>query len=318
MITRWRLGVQLPQLGRSVPAWLTLGLLLVGAGISVPNFLLPDRLLALGQQVAPLAFVALGQTIVILIGGLDLSVGSVVTLSLVLVAGFTHGSADLALPGAILCLAVGAAIGTANGLLIERLRLPPLITTIAMLWVAKGIAWVYTKGTPGDSVPDALRVAADGKWGILPIADVIVVAAFAVTFLLLTRTVYGRRLYATGANRQAARLSGARPGLVTVLAYALCGMLAACGGLMLAGYVAVGNLAAGDPYVLLSLAVVILGGTTFVGGQGGVVGTLAGVVILAVLTALLIQLQVPIALRSILLAVIIVVAAVLQSRRGYR
>jgi ribose transport system permease protein len=306
---------QWPALNRAVPALVCLAVLLSIAGALIPSFLLPDRLLLLGQQVAPLALVAIGQTLVVLLGLIDLSVGAVLTLSLVLGAGIARGSNE-ALPIAILvCFTVGATIGAVNGLLITRLRLPALISTLATATMINGASWVYTNGAPNGSMPAILQFAANGRIGIVPVADLIVGVVFVAIMTVLTRTVFGRRLYATGANQRAAQLTGIRVERITVIAYAICGALAAAGGLLLGGYIAVGTLNAGDPYVLNSLAVVLIGGTSLSGGEGGVFGTLVGVAILAVLTALLIQLSVPIALRSMLLAVIVIAGAILQGRR---
>jgi ribose/xylose/arabinose/galactoside ABC-type transport system permease subunit len=306
---------QRPALNRALPAIVSLVILLVVAGTQIPSFLLPDRLLLLGQQVAPLALVAIGQTLVVLIGGIDLSVGAVLTLSLVLGAGIARGSDQMAPVAIVACLAVGALIGTVNGLLITRLRLPALITTLATATMVDGASWVYTNGAPNGSMPRVLQFAANGKIGILPVADIIIGAVFVAVLVLLTRTVFGQRLYAVGANPRTARLTGIRVERLTATAYMLCGMLAAAAGLLLGGYIAVGTLKAGESYVLNSLAVVLIGGTSLSGGEGGVLGTLVGVAILAVLTALLIQLSVPIALRSVLLALIVVIGAVLQGRR---
>ena len=306
---------QWPALNRAMPALVCLAVLLTTAGALIPSFLLPDRLLLLGQQVAPLALVAIGQTLVVLLGLIDLSVGAVLTLSLVLGAGIARGS-NAALPIAILaCLAVGAAIGAVNGLLVTRLRLPALISTLATATMINGASWVYTNGAPNGSMPSILQFAANGKIGIVPVADLIVGIVFVAVITLLTRTIFGRRLYAAGANPRAAQLTGIRVERITVIAYIMCGALTAAGGLLLGGYIAVGTLNAGDPYVLNSLAVVLIGGTSLSGGEGGVFGTLVGVAILAVLTALLIQLSVPIALRSMLLAVIVIAGAILQGRR---
>jgi ribose transport system permease protein len=306
---------QWPALNRAVPALVCLAVLLSIAGALIPSFLLPDRLLLLGQQVAPLALVAIGQTLVVLMGLIDLSVGAILTLSLVLGAGIARGS-NGALPIAVLlCLAVGATIGVVNGLLITRLRLPALITTLATATMINGASWVYTNGAPNGSMPAILQFAANGKIGIVPVADLIVGVVFVAVIVLLTRTIFGRRLYATGANLRAAQLTGIRVERMTVIVYVICGALAAAGGLLLGGYIAVGTLNAGDPYVLNSLAVVLIGGTSLSGGEGGVFGTLVGVAILAVLTALLIQLSVPIALRSMLLAIIVIAGAILQGRR---
>jgi ribose transport system permease protein len=298
-----------------MPALVCLAVLLTIAGSLIPSFLLPDRLLFLGQQVAPLALVAIGQTLVVLMGLIDLSVGAVLTLSLVLGAGIARGSNEVLPIAIIVCLAVGATIGAVNGLLVTRLRLPALISTLATATMINGASWVYTNGAPNGSMPAILQFAANGKIGIVPLADMIVGSVFVAVIVLLTRTVFGRRLYATGANPRAAQLTGIRVERITVIAYIICGALAAAGGLLLGGYIAVGTLNAGDPYVLNSLAVVLIGGTSLSGGEGGVFGTLVGVAILAVLTALLIQLSVPIALRSMLLAVIVIAGAVLQGRR---
>ena len=311
----WTAVSQRPAVNRAMPALVSLVILLAIAGALIPSFLLPDRLLLLGQQVAPLALVAIGQTLVVLMGGIDLSVGSILTLSLVLGAGLSRGS-DAVAPIAILaCLAAGAAIGLLNGLLVTRLRLPALISTLATATMIDGVSWVYTNGAPNGSMPPVLQFAANAKIGGVPAADLIVAAIFIAVLTLLTRTVFGRRLYATGANPRAAFLTGVRIERITVVAYVICGALAAAGGLLLGGYIAVGSLKAGEGYVLNSLAVVLIGGTSLSGGEGGVFGTLIGVAILAVLTALLIQLSVPIALRSVLLALIVIVGAILQGRR---
>jgi len=306
---------QYPELNRALPALVSLVILVLVSGLLIPSFLLPERLLALGQQVAPLALVAFGQTLVVLLGGIDLSVGSVLTLSLVLGAGIAHGDNGMALPAIAACLFVGAFIGLINGLLVERLRLPALISTLATASIVEGAAWVYTNGAPNGSMPDLLQSAANGWWSVFPIADVIVAAIVVLLLVLLKRTLFGRRLYATGANRTTAQLTGIRVDWITISAYVLCGAFAAAGGLLLGGYIAVGSLKAGETYVLNSLAVVLIGGTSLSGGEGGVLGTLIGVAILAILTALLIQLGVPIALRSVLLALIVLVGAVLQGRQ---
>ena len=307
---------QWPALNRAMPALVSLVVLLTIAGALIPSFLLPARLLLLGQQVAPLALVAIGQTLVVLMGWIDLSVGAVLTLSLVLGAGIARGSNE-ALPIAIFaCLAVGAAIGAVNGLLVTRLRLPALISTLATATMIDGASWVYTNGAPNGSMPTILQFAANGKIGIVPVADLIVGARLRRCPRSCSPAPYSDAVFTPPARTRARRSStGIRVERITVIAYIICGVLAAAGGLLLGGYIAVGTLKAGEPYVLNSLAVVLIGGTSLSGGEGGVFGTLVGVAILAVLTALLIQLSVPIALRSVLLAIIVIVGAILQGRR---
>jgi ribose transport system permease protein len=302
----------------SLPSLLTLILLLIIGGLLIPGFLLPDRVLALGQQIAPLFLVALGQTFVVLIGGLDISVGAVLTLSLVLASGFMQGREELAIPGILLCLVIGCFIGLINGLLIQLLKLPSLIITIGMMSILQGIAWVYTNGAPGGSVPHSIRYLANGRINIIPVADLIILFVFLIFLFLIKHTIFGRYLYATGANADAARLSGLSINKITVGAYVISSTLAALAGIMLAGYVGVGTLEAGGPYVLNSIAAVIIGGTKFSGGEGSIVGTAFGVFILAVLTALLIQLGIPVALRSVILSLIVVIAAIFQSKGIWR
>lgn len=301
--------------GRATPALVTLFILLVWAGLVIPGFLLPERLLALGQQVTPLLLVALGQTLVVLVGGLDISVGSVLTFSLVLASGVMQGRPELALPGIILCLLVGAFIGLINGLLIEGLKLPPLIATIGMMSIIEGVSWVYTHGAPGGSIPSNLRFIANGRIGILPVSDIVFVLAVVMMLIVLNKTVFGKYLYAVGANRRAAQLAGIKTKKIIISAYILSATFAAAGGLILAGYVGMGTLEAGGPYVINSIAAVIIGGTKFTGGDGGILGTVVSVAILAVLTGILIQLGVPVTLRSVLLSIIVVAAAVMQGGR---
>ena len=238
------------QLSRSIPAWATLALLLLLAGIAVEGFLLPEHLLIVGQQVAPLLLVAVGQTFVILTGGLDLSVGSVVTLSLVLVAGVSGGHDGRLIEGVLASLAAGLAVGIVNGLIVVRLRTPPLVATLATMSIVQGIAWVYTAGAPKGSVPDTLQFIANGSLLSLPVADIVVFAIVVAAWFVLARAVFGRHLFATGANRATAKLSGVDTGAIVVVAYGVCGLFAALGGLMLAGYIGVGTLEAGGSYIL--------------------------------------------------------------------
>lgn len=301
---------------RSIPAWVTLAILMACAALAVPGFLLPSQLLAIGQQFTPLLLVAIGQTFALLVGGVDLSVGSVITLSVVLASGVMQGQESMALPGVIACLAAGAAVGLANALLIVKLRIPPFIVTLATMSSVRGIAWVYTKGAPKGSVAESIRFLANGYWGPIPVAVALSAVVLIGVWFLFQQGAYGRHVYATGANRTGARLVGIPTDRVVMTAYVLSGVFAALAGLVVAGYVGVGSLDVGDRYVLDSMAAVIIGGTTFAGGQGGVIGTAAGVGILAVLNALFIQSQIPIAARSILLSVILVAAALLHARQS--
>jgi len=306
---------ELLQRLRAMPSLMTLILLVAVSGILSPNFLAPTNLLSLVRQSTPLALAATGQTFVILTGGLDLSVGATIALSQVLAVGVMQGDTGMTLPGVLICLAAGAAVGLLNGLLVTVLRIAPFIATLATMTAVDGLAWVYTHGSPRGQAPGAIRFLSDGFFGPIPVASLIFLAGVAVAAVLLRKTIFGRQVYATGGNATSARLMGVPVDRVKVLVFVASGLYAAMAGIMLAGYVGIGSLEIGKPYILDSVAAVLIGGTMFEGGRGGVGGTAAGVLVLSVLTGILIRLQVPLAARSILLSLVLIAAAVAYARR---
>ncbi|MCA3748988.1 MAG: ABC transporter permease, partial [Rubrobacter sp.] len=243
-----------------------------------------------------------GQTLVIISGGegIDLSVGAVVTLGAILVFRLGTGEAGGALLALAIALGVGLLIGAVNGLGITLLKIPPLVMTLGMAGVVQGLILVITRGQLRGETPDLLTGLVSGSllFGI-PGVVLVWVALGVLMWLLLWRTPYGRQLFAVGVNRTTARLSGVRVPAVIVATYALSGMLAALGGAVLLGYTRQVFLNLGDPYTLPSVAAVVVGGTLLAGGVGSYSGTMAGALVLTLLTSLLTALDLPESARQI-------------------
>lgn len=262
---------------------LALALMCAALSLLSEHFFSLDNLLNVFRQSAVNALLALGQLVVIITAGIDLSVGSILGLCCVLAALALKAGAPSAL-GIALALGAGAGLGAVNGLLYTKLRLPhPFIPTLGMMNVARGLALVITGGFPISELPAGFRYwGAGALWGIP--APVAVVVGFCLIFhLLLTRTTPGRDLYAIGGNRQAALLCGVPVDGRLILAYTLSGLMAGAGAVVLAGRMNSGFPLAGAGAELDSIAAVIIGGASFFGGVGTVLGTLVGALIMGVL-----------------------------------
>jgi ribose/xylose/arabinose/galactoside ABC-type transport system permease subunit len=275
------------ETGQLLSVVLFLVLLLGARGVVAPRTLSPVNLLEILRQASPLGLVAIGQTMALLIGGIDLSVSSVITLTNVLAARMMV-EGDRTIPVTVLAVAlIAACIGAANGLLIVFIRIPPIITTLAMGIIIQGVYYIYTRGAPIGNIAPGFRVVADGHIAGLPWAMLIWAALIAAAAVLLRRTRFGRQLYATGASPQVARLSGIPHRRTIVSTYMLCSLFACFAGLMLSAYIGVASTSVGNGYDLSSIAAAVIGGTTFAGGEGGLAGTVAGVLVLVLLNGLL-------------------------------
>jgi ribose transport system permease protein len=244
-------------------------------------FLEPRNLLNVGRQASVVAIVALGQALVIIGRGIDLSVGSVIGLSAVVAAVLMRdtGSEVIGLTAGLL---TGLVCGVANGLLYTRLRINPFIATLGTLSVARGIALLMTGGIPVTFGGLAEFVGA-GRIFTIPISLIFMLVLAVVVHVFATRTVTGREIYAIGDNPKAASLAGVNLKRTRLFIFAFCGLLAGLGGLILAG-----NLASADPnlgmgYELDVIAAVILGGTALAGGRGSIIGVVIGALLMALL-----------------------------------
>jgi ribose transport system permease protein len=291
--------------------------LLVAAGIMSPGFIRPGNLSQQLVLAAYLGVVAAGQTIVILTGGIDLSVSWTLNFAAILLTRITNGSDDALALACGAALASGAVVGLLNGLGIAYLRIPPLVMTLGMNALMQGVVLVYTNGQPQGAAPPLIQYLATGRlFGFLPVALLVWAAVAALILLLLRRTVLGRQIYAVGNNRAAAYLAGVRPTRVLLAAYTLSGMLAAFTGILLTGYSFQSYLGMGENYILPPIAAVVIGGTSILGGAGGYGGTIAGAIIVVLLQSTLSIAQVPQAGRNILYGLIILVMLFVYGRAG--
>ena len=255
------------------------------------------------------AVVAFGQYLVILVGGLDLSIPSVMTLSGVMLTGVSLGSNEGALVAVPVALIIGGIVGLINGFGILFLRISPVVMTLGVNVILSGVVLVYTDGTPsGTSPPFITSLVQGNSVAGIPNIILILVCFSVVAISLVNRTSFGRQLYAVGSNRRVAYLSGIHVTRVTLLVYVRSGVAAAIGGMLLVGYSGQSYLTLGDPYLLLSLAAVVLGGVSIAGGRGLYAGVLGGALILTMISSILAGTALPQSVRQIVYALVIIVA----------
>lgn len=263
------------------------------------------------------AVAAFGQGLVILSGGFDLSIPSTITISGVVFTTFTMGSNGRALPGILLVLALGAGIGIVNGLGITLFNLSPVVMTLAVNVILDGVILVYTQGTPKGTAPPWIVHLVQGRifGDRLPEIIVVLLVFVAIGVVLLSTTTFARRVYAVGSNRQVAFLSGVRVNRIVVVVYAISGVCAAFDGVLLSGQTGQSYLNMGDPYLLLSLAAVVLGGAAILGGRGYYLGTVGGALILTTASVILAGTTLPEAVRQIFYSLAIITAVVAARQR---
>ncbi|WP_263492781.1 ABC transporter permease [Mesorhizobium sp. CA16] len=290
-------------------------LLLLGSLYS-RNFLSPEYLLQQLKVASFLGVIATGMMLVILLGQIDLSVPwAVAAGAMMACAAAAYGpiGVALAIPFGVLC---GVAIGIVNGIGVAYLRIPSMIITLATNAVAQGLMVVYTGGfSPQDSATAAMRYLATGFTipGV-PNAVIIWVLIGAAMVFALTRTSFGRAVYGIGNRERAAYLSGIDTRRIVMIAFAVSGGLSAFGGVLLAGYASKAAQSMGDAYLLPSIAAVVLGGTSILGGRGSYLGTVAGVILITLLQSILSVMQMPEAGRQIIYGVVIVAMLLLYGR----
>jgi ribose transport system permease protein len=253
-----------------------------------------------------LGVIAAGQTLVIISGseGIDLSAGSVVTLTAILAYVIVNGANERVLPALLVCLAVGALIGFLNGVGITFLKISPFVMTLGMAGVVTGAIIVITHGSvTGKVAPIMTRLIARPLTPSLQIPNAILIwILFGILmWLLLERTAYGRNLFAIGVNRITAKLSGVNVTGTNLITYALAGALAGFGGFLLVGNTGVVHLQLGQPFLFPSIAAVAVGGTLLSGGKGSYWGTMAGAIVLTLITSLLTTMQMPDSVRRMVL-----------------
>ncbi|RWR14537.1 ABC transporter permease subunit [Siminovitchia fortis] len=271
---------QLQKLG----ALLGLVLLIIILAIVSPSFFTLNNIFNVLRQVSINALIAFGMTFVILTGGIDLSVGSILALASALTAGLLAGGMDPLL-AILIGLLAGAAMGALNGLIITKGKVAPFIATLATMTIFRGLTLVYTDGRPitGLSNSTLFELLGKGYLGWIPVPVIWMLAVYFILYFILKKTVFGRRVYAIGGNEEAAILSGIRADRVKLWVYTITGTLSALGGIILASRLNSAQPTAGVTYELDAIAAVVLGGTSLSGGRGWIFGTLIGALIIGVL-----------------------------------
>ncbi len=301
-------------------AWLPYVLAVAIYGIAVwisPSYADMRQLGTLLVLAAMLGIVAIGQTLVMLIGGIDLSVSAVITFVNLVVAATVAGNDGRIWLAVVLALLIGLAVGLVNGVLIHVLRLPDIIMTLASFTILTGVALLYSGGSPKGSGSPLLGKAANGRlWDFLPYSMILWIVLSAVVIFILRRTAPGRRVYAVGLNRTASRYAGVRVGWTVIGLYVASGLCAAIVGVLITGYTGSSFFGSGDKYQLGSVAAVVVGGTSIYGGRGGYGGTIAGALILVFSESILRIIDIADAGRRIAYGVLILVLLISYGRAG--
>jgi ribose transport system permease protein len=283
-----------------------------------PGSFSPAHLLNILRQATPLGIVAIGQTLVLLIGGIDLSVGAVISLVNVVAASMMMGNNGNIGVTVLITLLISAGIGFINGYTILKVKIPPFLVTLAMSLVIEGGYMVYTKGSPKGNIAEGFRFISDGWLGPIPIAGLIWLGIWSLLAFFLYRVTWGRKVYAIGGNQKAAYLSGVKTNTVIITTYVLSSVLAGIAGLMISAFIGVASVGVGNLYTLNSIAATVVGGTAFTGGSGGLAGTFAGVLIMSLLQSMMTMMNIPEAGKFVSQGLIIAIMVAINQRNIHR
>ncbi|WP_297572298.1 ABC transporter permease [uncultured Deefgea sp.] len=293
--------------------FLALLVLATGLAITSPDFLTVGNLLNVFRQVSINALIAFGMTLVILLGGIDLSVGSILALSSVLTALMLSHGIDPVVATSVGVLA-GAGMGMLNGLVISKGKVAPFIATLGMMTILRGRSLGLSDGRPISGLHSDFFAMLGGGYvaGLIPVPVIIMLVMFAVFWFVLKKTVFGRHVYAVGGNEEAARLSGINTDRIKIWVYTLSGAMAATAGMILTSRLSSAQPTAGTGYELDAIAAVVLGGTSLTGGRGWIFGTLVGALLIGILNNGLNLLGVSSFYQQVIKGVVILLAVLLD------
>lgn len=267
------------------PVWIAVIVLYIASGLITPGMFSLNQMSNILQVTAFLGMVTIGQTIVLLTGGIDLSVAGVVTLINIVLALSMDGEPGRVIPAVALCLLLCVLVGLANGVLITLFRITPLIVTLAMNSLLFGIALVITGGIPRGSVTSGFAELGQGYLFGLPLSTLNWLLVAVIMAWVTQKTVFGRRLYAVGANPVAAHQMGVRVNQVLISAYVLSSLMAGLGGLLLTAYINLPSLGIGDQFLFTSIAAAVVGGASLRGGIGTITGSVGGALFITILNS---------------------------------
>lgn len=281
-------------------------------GLLSPSFLTSDNLRDIAVSASVNAIIGLGITFVIITGGIDLAVGSIASFVGIVSATLMVNAGTAPFLALLAGIGLGLVCGAINGLLITKLKLPPFIATLGTMSIYQGCAYVVTNGRPVYNVPKDFVFMLNSYIGGIPVAVILVAVLAILCWLLLRRTVFGQNVIATGGSEETAWLSGVRVDRVKIAVYALSGVLAGVGGLVIVARINAAQTDAGSPYLLTAIASAVIGGANLMGGEGRIAGTLVGALILGALTNGLVLLNVPSFYEQIVTGLVVVIAVALD------
>ncbi len=288
--------------------WIILLALVLFAFIAIPIFKHPINLTNVLKQSVGLGLASLGQTFVVIAGGIDLSIGSMISLMTTLIAGTFKSHPDIPMAYVILLmLALGTILGMVNALIIIKLNVTPFITTLGTMSAFQGIVLFYSK-IPLGGVPKRFRFIADGYVSVIPFSIILFVMLIAACYLLLNRHKIGRHIYAVGANEYVAQLSGIAVNKIKFISYTLCGLFAAIASIYLSARLAGGGPRIGQGYELDSITAIVIGGVSLSGGNGSIIAGFGGVLLLSIFNNVMNLLDVNPFYQIVLKGVLLIVA----------
>jgi ribose transport system permease protein len=303
---------------REAGIFLVVIVIMVILSIATPNFFTASNLAIVARIIALNSIIAMGMTLVILLGGIDLSVGSVVALASVMV-GFVMVKLQMPIWVSVLAgLLTGVIIGFLNGTLIVRTGVAPFIITLGMMGLARGLALVITKGSTISGLPEAYLALGQGYWGLIPYPVIIMVILAVIIHIMLSRTTFGRRIYFIGSNEDAALLSGINVNKIKIIVFSICSTLAAVEAVIETARMSTAQPASGVGYELTAIGAVIIGGASMSGGEGTILGTILGATLLGLITNGLIMLGVSAYWQQVFSGAIIILAVALDTLRRRR
>jgi len=308
----------LALINRVGTVWIAVIALYFVSGLVSPGMLQVAQVLNTLQVSAFLGVIATGQTLALLVGGIDLSVAGVVTMSNIVSTSVMLGRQDRMVSGIAICLLIAATVGLVNGWMITVLRVTPLVATLGMNSILFGAALVYTGGAPHGTVSPGFLVFGQGQLLGLPVSTLCWLAIALGMVWLTQKTIFGRRLYAVGANPVAARIVGIAVGRTVTAAYMLSSVLAALGGLLLTSYIGSPSLGIGDQFLLTSISAVVVGGTALSGGVGSILATIGGTLFITELNSFTNIVRVSTGTQFVLQGVIIALSVLLYRLIGAR
>jgi ribose/xylose/arabinose/galactoside ABC-type transport system permease subunit len=293
---------------------LVLLVLIAVTAILSPAFMTGNNISNMLLQAAPLGIVVIGQAMVILVRGLDLSVASVMATAAVVATSFSGQNSD-AFAVFVVAMTIGMVTGLVNGLLITKRNVSPFLATLATMTLLQGLRFAYTQGAPSGNVPPIYRVLGSQTFYGVPYNMMILLVLAVVFSALLQKSTYGRRVYLTGGNPVMARLVGINADRITIASYVISGALAALAGLIYSGFVGIVDNWVGRGFELDSIVAAVMGGVALSGGRGSIVGGLFGAAILVVVFNAVLMIGFPIEFQIIIKGLVIIVAAAFYVRK---